>query len=189
MVTVRERVRIFTPELQLRTRTGLGGTRRMLCVTGPQVWLRQHPRPNLAQGSWVQRARPQVTGPARPCDRQRLGQRAQGTVLRRAPCQERNRQNLSRRKRQGGIAPPTKRIIFNFAKEVGSPSAVDRTDYGTGLRQRPGRRPAPLATALARRRLWRRARHQQRCSQHACRALIHDRSQCPAPLRAGPRAF
>ena len=30
-----------------------------------------------------------------------------------------------------GIAPPTKRIIFNFAKEVGSPSAVDRTDYGT----------------------------------------------------------
>ena len=32
---------------------------------------------------------------------------------------------------QGGIAPPTKRIIFNFAKEVGSPSAVDRTDYGT----------------------------------------------------------
>ena len=29
---------------------------------------------------------------------------------------------------QGGIAPPTKRIIFNFAKEVGSPSAVDRTD-------------------------------------------------------------
>ena len=26
---------------------------------------------------------------------------------------------------------PTKRIIFNFAKEVGSPSAVDRTDYGT----------------------------------------------------------
>ena len=98
MVTVRERVRIFTPELQLRTRTGLGGTRRMLCVTGPQIWFRRHPRPNLAQGSWVQRARPQVTGPARPCDRQRLGQRAQGTVLRRAPCQERNRQNLSRRK-------------------------------------------------------------------------------------------
>ena len=32
---------------------------------------------------------------------------------------------------QGGIAPPTKRIIHNFAKEVGSPSAVDRTDYGT----------------------------------------------------------
>ena len=32
---------------------------------------------------------------------------------------------------QGGIAPPTKRIISNFAKEVGSPSAVDRTDYGT----------------------------------------------------------
>ena len=32
---------------------------------------------------------------------------------------------------QGGIAPPTKRIIFNFAKEVGSPNAVDRTDYGT----------------------------------------------------------
>ena len=31
---------------------------------------------------------------------------------------------------QGGIAPPTKRIIHNFAnfaKEVGSPSAVDRT--------------------------------------------------------------
>ena len=27
--------------------------------------------------------------------------------------------------------------------------------------------------------------HQQRCSQHACRALIHDRSQCPTPLRAG----
>ena len=23
------------------------------------------------------------------------------------------------------------------------------------------------------------------CSQHACRALIHDRSQCPTPLRAG----
>ena len=53
------------------------------------------------------------------------------------------------------------------------------------LRQRPGLRPAPLATALARRRLWRRAKHQQRCSQHACRALIHDRSQCPTPLRAG----
>ena len=27
--------------------------------------------------------------------------------------------------------------------------------------------------------------NQQRCSQHACRALIHDRSQCPTPLRAG----
>ena len=32
---------------------------------------------------------------------------------------------------QGGIALPTKRIIHNFAKEVGSPSAVDHTDYGT----------------------------------------------------------
>ena len=28
-------------------------------------------------------------------------------------------------------------------------------------------------------------RCEQRCSQHACRALIHDRSQCPTPLRAG----
>ena len=49
----------------------------------------------------------------------------------------------------------TKRIILNFAKEVGSPSAVDLTDYGTasGSGQRPGLRPAPLATALARHRL------------------------------------
>ena len=39
---------------------------------------------------------------------------------------------------QGGIAPPTKRIIFNFAKEVGSPSAVDRTDYGTQPPAAPG---------------------------------------------------
>ena len=85
---------------------------------------------------------------------------------------------------QGGIAPPTKRIIFNFAKEVGSPSAVDRTDYGTASGSaRPGLCPAPLATALARRRLWRRAKHQQRCSQHACRALIHDRSRCPTCAR------
>ena len=37
----------------------------------------------------------------------------------------------SLRESQGGIAPPTKRIIHNFAKEVGCPSAVDRTDYGT----------------------------------------------------------
>ena len=29
------------------------------------------------------------------------------------------------------IPRSVKRIIFNFAKEVGSPSAVDRTDYGT----------------------------------------------------------
>jgi len=27
----------------------------------------------------------------------------------------------------------------------------------------------------------------ERCSHHACRALIHDRSQCPTPLRAGLR--
>merc|ERR1712086_233451 len=39
---------------------------------------------------------------------------------------------------QGGIAPPTKRIIHNFAKEVGSPSAVDRTDYGTASGSAPG---------------------------------------------------
>ena len=39
---------------------------------------------------------------------------------------------------QGGIAPPTKRIIHNFAKEVGSPSAVDRTDYGTASARASG---------------------------------------------------
>ena len=86
---------------------------------------------------------------------------------------------------QGGIAPPTKRIIFNFAKEVGSPSAVDRTDYGTASGSARGFAQHHSQQALARRRLWRRAEHQQRCSQHACRALIHDRSQCPTPLRAG----
>ena len=44
----------------------------------------------------------------------------------------------------------------------------------------------PLLVGVnARRRQWRCAKHQQRCSQHACRALIHDRSQCPTPLRAG----
>ena len=124
-------------------------------------FFRRHPRPNLAQGSWVQRARPQVTGAARPCDRQRLGLDLPTIYL-----------IIKSR-----IAPPTKRIIFNFAKEVGSPSAVDRTDYGSAAQPpaAPGAarlRPAPLATALARRRLWRRAEHQQRCSQHACRALI-----------------
>ena len=55
------------------------------------------------------------------------------SILRRAPCQERIRGivKICLVESQGGIAPPTKRIIFNFAKEVGSPSAVDRTDYGT----------------------------------------------------------
>jgi hypothetical protein len=52
----------------------------------------------------------------------------------------------------------------------------------------PGASPSTTArTALARRRLWRRAKHQQRCSQHACRALIHDRSQYVPPPCA--RAF
>ena len=59
----------------------------------------------------------------------------------------------------------TKRIIFKFAKEVGSPSAVDRTDYGTASARASGAAPeaspsTTLATALARRRLWRRAEHQ-----------------------------
>ena len=51
---------------------------------------------------------------------------------------------------QGGIAPPTKRIIFNFAKEVGSPSAVDRTDYGTASGSaRDFAQHQPLATAVS----------------------------------------
>ncbi|EOD22465.1 hypothetical protein EMIHUDRAFT_240329 [Emiliania huxleyi CCMP1516] len=49
----------------------------------------------------------------------------------RAPCQEHGIVKICLVESQGGIAPPTKRIIFNFAKEVGSPSAVVRTDYGT----------------------------------------------------------
>ena len=136
------------------------------------------------KGSWVQRARPQVTGPARPCDRQRLGQRAQGTVLRRAPCQERNRQNLSRRK-PGRHRAANQENHLQLRQRGRQPERRRPHRLRHSLRQRPGLRPAPLATALARRRLWRRAEHQQRCSQHACRALIHDRSQCPTPLRAG----
>ena len=78
---------------------------------------------------------------------------------------------------QGGIAPPTKRIIFNFAKEVGSPSAVDRTDYGTASGSARG--------------------FVQHHSQQLSRAAVcgdtfmrvahsfMDRSQCPTPLRAG----
>ena len=39
---------------------------------------------------------------------------------------------VSSKARAASRRQPTKRIIFfNFAKEVGSPSAVDRTDYGT----------------------------------------------------------
>ena len=41
-----------------------------------------------------------------------------------------NRNAISSRPIKNHSARP-KRIIFNFAKEVGSPSAVDRTDYGT----------------------------------------------------------
>ena len=81
-----------------------------------------------------------------------------------------------------------KRIIFNFAKEVGSPSAVDRTDYGNSLRQRPGLRPAPLATALARRRLWRRAKHQQPVLATCVRvahSFMTGLNVPPTPLRAG----
>ena len=52
------------------------------------------------------------------------------------------------------------------------------------VQQRPGLRPAPLATALARRRLWRRAKHQQRCSQHACRALGYWTVTCSTTLNS-----
>jgi len=38
---------------------------------------------------------------------------------------------LSRRKPGRHCAADQENVIFNFAKEVGSPSAVDRTDYGT----------------------------------------------------------
>ena len=90
---------------------------------------------------------------------------------------------------QGGIAPPTKRSNQENHPQLRQrgrqPERRRPHRLRHSLRQRPGLCPAPLATALARRRLWRRAKHQQRCSQHACRALIHDRSQCPPPLRAG----
>ena len=156
----------------------------MLCVTGPQVWFRQHPRPNLAQGSWVQRARPQVTGPARPCDRQRLGQRAQGTVLTTTRSMSRTESSkfVSSKSRAASRRQPRESSTSQRGRQ---PERRRPHRLRHSLRQRPGLRPAPLATALARRRLWRRAKHQQRCSQHACRALIHDRSQCPTPLRAG----
>ena len=72
-----------------------------------------------------------VKGPLVHATGKGLGQRAQGTLLRRAPRTESSKFVSSNLESQGGIAPPTKRIIFNFAKEVGSPSAVDRTDYGT----------------------------------------------------------
>ena len=89
---------------------------------------------------------------------------------------------------QGGIAPPTKyqENHLQLRQRGRQPERRRPHRLRHSLRQRPGLRPAPLATALARRRLWRRAKHQQRCSQHACRALIHDRSQCPTPCA---RAF
>ena len=86
----------------------------------------------------------------------------------------------------------SKRIIHNFAKEVGRASAVDRTDYGTASGSARGsvqHHGSPLATALARRHLWRAGDAQNisttLLATHACRALVHDRSQCPTPLRAG----
>ena len=145
----------------------------MLCVTGPQMWFRRHSRPNVAQGSWVQRARPQVTGPARPCDRPaKAGSKSTNkgqSVL----------TNYDALHVKNGI------VKFVSSKARAASRRQPRESSSKSLRQRPGLRPAPLATALSRRRLWRCAEHQQRCSQHACRALIHDRPQCPSPLRAG----
>ena len=106
----------------------------MLCVTGPQIWFRRHPRPNLAQGSWVQRARPQVTRArssiyaTKGWVKEHKGQYYDALHVKNGIVK------ICLVESQGGIAPPkSKRIIFfNFAKEVGlgSPSAVDR-NYGT----------------------------------------------------------
>ena len=134
MVTVRERVRIFTPELQLRTRTGQGY--------------------NSASEAEARVGRPRPS--SEKCSRH-------------FPTIAVNNQENHLQLRQRGRQPERRR-----------PHRLRHS-----LRQRPGLRPTPLATALARRRQWRCAKHQQRCSQHACRALIHDRSQCPTPLRAG----
>ena len=79
----------------------------------------------------MQRARTQVTGPARPCDRQRPGSKSTRDSYYDALHVKNGIVKICLVESQGGIAPPTKRIIHNFAKEVGSPSAVDRTDYGT----------------------------------------------------------
>ena len=72
-------------------------------------------------------------------------------------------------KRSAARAPST-------APTTAQPPAAPGTSPSTNHSQQLSR--------AAERRLWRCAKHQQRCSQHACRALIHDRSQCPTPLRA-----
>ena len=94
---------------------------------------------------------------------------------------------------RGGIAPPTKRIIFNFAKEVGSPSAVDRTDYGTasgsaqGFAQHHSQQLSRAAVCGDAQNINNAARNmrEREILENQHRALIHDRSQCPTPLRAG----
>lgn len=73
----------------------------------------------------------QVTGPARPCDRRKGWVKEHEGQYYDALHVKNGIVKICLVESQGGIAPPTKRVIFNFAKEVGSPSAVDRTDYGT----------------------------------------------------------
>ena len=145
-------------------------------------------KPNLAQGSWVQRARPQVTGPARssmrPVKAGSKGTRDSTTT--RSMSRTESSKFVSSKARAASRRRPRESSSTSPKRSAArAPSTAPTTAQPPSVGQRPGLRPAPLATALARRRLWRRAEHQQRCSQHACRALIHDRSQCPTPLRAG----
>mmetsp|Transcript_11557 Transcript_11557/g.37842 ORF Transcript_11557/g.37842 Transcript_11557/m.37842 type:complete len:246 (-) Transcript_11557:3205-3942(-) len=132
---------------------GLGGTRRMLCFTWATNLVSLAPSTKPCSRFWVQRARPQVTGPARPCDRQRPSRQRLGQRDKEHKGQYYDALHVKNGivkiclvESQGGIAPPTKRIIFNFAKEVGSPSAVDRTDGTGSLRQRPAPGASPSTT-------------------------------------------
>ena len=89
-------------------------------------------------------------------------------------------------------AEATQRLCFVATQcEARAPSRTAHRLTTASLRQRPGLRPAPLATALARRRLWRRAKTSNNRLLATCvsrsRALIHDRSQYVPPPCA--RAF
>ena len=82
--------------------------------------------------------------------------------------------------------PGLRALIFNIAKEVGSPSAVDRTDYGTASGSARGF-AQHHSQQLSRAAVWGDAQNINNAARNmrVAHSFIHDRSQCPTPLRAG----
>jgi len=114
------------------------------------------------------------------------------TSLRRAPCHtiknaERNCQQfpklVSSKARAASRRQPRELSTTSPKRSATRVPSVGPHRLRHSLRQRAGLRPAPLATALARRRLPVATRRTSTTllATYACRALIHDRSQLSHP--------